>query len=133
MDDDEKEKSVVGKMVEGVTSAVGDAVKAVLPTPKPDTEEIAEGTNEQMLIGDAAIAPEAIFAPIPPIETVSKKRTAPRRSNKRVAAAAKAKATKSSAKKAAAKNAAAKKAAANKTVKKAEEVSVQNGRQNSCE
>jgi pantothenate synthetase len=113
MDDDEKEKSVIGKMVDGVTSAVGDAVKAVMPIAKPDTEEIAERTNEQMLIGDAAIAPEAIPAPIAPVKTVRRKRTAPSRANKRVAAAAKAKATQSPAKKAA-----AKKAAPKKTVKK---------------
>jgi hypothetical protein len=119
MDDDDKEKSVIGKVVDAVTSSVGDAVKVVMPTPKPDTEEIAERTNEQMLVGDAAIAPEAVPALIAPKKTAVKKRVGPQRANKRTAKAVKKRRKKSAAKKAS-KTTVAKKAkkAANKGVKK---------------
>jgi hypothetical protein len=61
---DDKEKSVVGKFVDTVTSPVGEAVTAaVMPTHDPETDK----TDEQMMLrGDAAIAPEAVPAPTAP-------------------------------------------------------------------
>jgi hypothetical protein len=50
---DDKDKSVIEKFVETMTSAVGGTVKAaVMPT--SETEAVAEKTNEQMFLGDAA-------------------------------------------------------------------------------
>jgi hypothetical protein len=114
---DDKEKSVIDKVVDAVTSSVGEVVKAAVPTPKQDKEELAEPPTEQMLVGDAAIAPEAIPAPIAPMKTVRNKRTVPKKTNKR-AAAAKAKSTKSPAKKSAAKNSVPKKMAKKSAPKK---------------
>jgi hypothetical protein len=98
---DDKEKSVVGKFVDTVTSVVGEAVTAaVMPTHDPE----ADKTDEQMMLrGDAAIAPEAVPAP-----------TAPKRANKRVAKVART--SKAPAKK-------TKKAASKKSTKKASKTS----------
>jgi hypothetical protein len=108
---DDKEKSVVRKFVDTVTSVVGEAVTAaVMPTHDPE----ADKTDEQMMLrGDAAIAPEAVPAPTSP--------TAPKRANKRVAKVARiltapAKKTKKAASKKSTKKASKK--SAKKTVKK---------------
>jgi hypothetical protein len=78
---DDKEKSVVARIIDSMSDAVGIFAKAaVTPTVDPHPEAVAEKTNEQTLLrGDAAIAPEAIPAPTP------KKRAATKRANKRVA------------------------------------------------
>jgi len=113
MHDDEKE-TVIGKMVDGVKSAV-EAVKAVLPTPQPDTEDEGPEDNEYMLAGDAAIAPEATSAQ----SMVGSKKLATRthRANKRVAAA-RAKAAKSQANNITSRNTSDKKAAFKKAASK---------------
>jgi hypothetical protein len=97
---DDKDKSVIGKLMDIVSSAVGGAVKAaVMPT--TDTEEkadaVAEKTNEQMFLGDAAIAPEAIPAPTAPkkIAKRSNARLTPKKTAKAVGRPAKAPAKKS--------------------------------------
>lgn len=61
---DDKDKSVISKLVDTVTNAVGGAVKAaVMPTVDPEEGVVAEKSYEQMLVGDAATAPEAVPAP----------------------------------------------------------------------
>jgi hypothetical protein len=91
---DDKDKSAIGKLVDTVTSAVGGVVKAAI-MPTHDDEAVAEKANEQMLHGDAAIAPEAIPAPTtrkksakqkaPPAKAPAKKskRTSPIKSAKK--------------------------------------------------
>ena len=91
---DDKDKSSFDNMVEIATSAVGEAAKSpVVPTQDTKEEAPAEQTNEQMLVGDAAIAPEAVPAPIAPEKTSVKKRK--KKSAKRVAQLAKTSAKKS--------------------------------------
>jgi hypothetical protein len=61
---DDKDKSVIEKLVDTVRSTVGSVVEAaVMPTRDNEAEALAENANEQMLLGDAAIAPEAVPAP----------------------------------------------------------------------
>jgi len=99
---DDKDKSVIDKLAAIVKNAV-------LPSQDPGEEALAEKTNEQMFLGDAAIAPEAAPALIAPKKTDPKKRrAAPKKSAKQVAQPA-AKTPKKTAKKAA--KTAAKKAA----------------------
>jgi hypothetical protein len=89
---DDTDKSVIDKLADIVKNAV-------LPSQDPEEEALAEKTNEQMLLGDAAIAPEAVPAPV-----ASKKRgAAPKKSAKQVARPA-AKTSKKAAKKAAKKS-----------------------------
>ena len=94
---DDKDKSVIDKLADTVT---GETVKsAVMPTRDTEAEALAEKTNEQMFLGDAAIAPEAV-----PALVASKKRSAaPKKSAKQVARPA-AKTPKKAAKKAAKKS-----------------------------
>lgn len=81
--DDDKEKSVIDKFVDTVTTAVGQVAKAAVtpngdPKAEPDPEAIAEKSNEQVYLrGDAAIAPETVPAPAPPApkKNVAKKAT----------------------------------------------------------
>jgi hypothetical protein len=117
---DDKDKSVIENLVDTVKSKVGEAVKnAVMPSQDPEEEALAK--HQQMLVGDAAIAPEAMpsLALFP-----SKKRAAPKRTIKQVAKAAKkpaAKAAKKSKAKKSAKKATPKKkskAASKKTITK---------------
>jgi hypothetical protein len=92
----DKDKSVIGKLVDTVTNAVGGAVKAaVMPTNDPEEEVMVEKTNEQLLVGDAAIAPEAVLAPIAPKITAKRSRTRPTPKAKVASPAAKASAKKS--------------------------------------
>jgi hypothetical protein len=115
--DDDKDKSVIEKLVDTVSNVVGETVRAaVLPTRDTEAEAVAEKTNEQMLVGDAAIAPEAIPALIAPQKTALKKRVAPQRANKRAAKAANARSTKAPAKKSSKKT--VKKSAPKKATKK---------------
>ena len=83
---DDKDKSVIDKFVDTVTNAVGEEVKsAVMPTRDTEAEALAEKTNEQMFLGDAAIAPGAAPALIAPKKTDPKKRSiAPKKSTKQV-------------------------------------------------
>ena len=98
---DDKDKSVIDKLA--------DIVKNAVLSQDPGEEALAEKTNEQMFLGDAAIAPEAAPALIAPKKTDPKKRrAAPKKSAKQVAQPA-AKTPKKTAKKAA--KTAAKKAA----------------------
>jgi hypothetical protein len=90
---DDTDKSVIDKLADIVKNAV-------LPSQDPEEEALAEKTNEQMLLGDAAIAPEAVPAPV-----ASKKRSAaPKKSAKQVAARPAAKTPKKAAKKVAKKS-----------------------------
>ena len=53
---DDKEKSAIDKLMDIVT---GETVKsAVVPTRDTEAEAVAEKTNEQMFLGDAAIDTE---------------------------------------------------------------------------
>src|SRR5260370_884487 len=91
---DDKDKSVIDKLADIVKNAV-------LPSQDPEEEALAEKTNEQMFLGDGAIAPEAAPALIAPKKTDPKKRrAAPMKSAKQVAQPA-AKTPKKTAKKAA--------------------------------
>jgi hypothetical protein len=113
---DDNDKSKFEEMVQTATSAIGEAAKsAVVPTQATEEEAPAEQTNaetnEQMLVGDAAIAPEAVPAPIAPKKTAAKKRK--KKSVKQVAQLAKTSAKKS--KKAAPKRTAKKSAKKSKT------------------
>jgi hypothetical protein len=118
---DDKDKSVIDKLMDVVTTGVSEVAKAALPT--------GQMTNGQLLVGDAAIAPEAI--PAPTEKPARKKRAAaPFRANRRAAAArartAKAPDREAAPKKTvekAAKKTAAKKPAPKKTVNKAAEQS----------
>jgi len=109
---DDKDKSAIDKLADIVKNAA-------LPSQDPEEEALAEKTNEQMFLGDAAIAPEAAPALIAPKKTDPKKRrAAPKKSAKQVAQPA-AKTPKKTAKKAA--KTAAKKAtkkSSNKSAKK---------------
>ena len=110
---DDKDKSTFETMVQTATSGIGEASKtAVLPTPDTEEEALPEQTNEQMLVGDAAIAPEAVPEPVAPKKTVAKKRK--RKSAKQVAQLAKTSAKKT--KKAAPKKTAKKSAKKSKTM-----------------
>jgi hypothetical protein len=116
-DNEDKDKSIIDRLMDVATTAVGEMAKAALP--------IGQMTNGQSLVGDASIAPEAI--PAPTGKPARKKRSAESyRANRRVAAArarsAKALARETARKKVAkkaVKKKAEKKSAPKKTVKKA--------------
>jgi hypothetical protein len=95
----DKDKSVISKLVDTVTNAVGGAVKAaVMPTVDPEEEVVAEKSYEQMLVGDAATAPEAVPAPTAQKKGGATKSNAPpfpKKLTKQVAQPAKASAKKS--------------------------------------
>jgi hypothetical protein len=118
---DDKDKSVIDKFVDTVTNAVGEEVKsAVMPTRDTEAEALAEKTNEQMFLGDAAIAPGAAPALIAPKKTDPKKRSiAPKKSTKQVEQPAVKKPKKTALKKSAAKPP---KKAAKKDAKKTKKV-----------
>jgi hypothetical protein len=110
---DDKDTSSFDTMVETATSAIGDAaISPVVPAQETEEKAPAEQTNEQMLVGDAAIAPEGVPAPIAPKKTTAKKRK--KKSAKQVAQLAKTSAKKT--KKAAPKKAAKKSAKKSKTM-----------------
>jgi hypothetical protein len=79
--DDDKEKLVIDELVDTVKGAVGDAAKAAVmpstdPKAEPDPEGVAEKANEQVYLGgDAAVAPEAVPAPAPPVPKKKAKKT----------------------------------------------------------
>jgi hypothetical protein len=107
---DGKKKSVIDKFLDTVGEAVA---AAVMPTRDIEAEAVAKKANEQMYLGDAAVAPEAVPALI-----AEKKRASSRRANKWVAKARAIPAKKSSPKKAAKKSAPKKSATKTKTAAK---------------
>jgi hypothetical protein len=113
---DDKEKTFLEKFADTVATVVGEAAKAaVMPTRNEEEETVAAKANEQMYLGDAAVAPEAAMAQIAP----EKRNTTPKRANKRAAKSAKT--AKAPAKKAAKKT--AKKSAPKTSAKKATKTS----------
>jgi hypothetical protein len=114
---DDKEKTFFEKFADTVATVVGETAKAaVMPTRDEPAEAVAAKTNEQMYLGDAAVAPEAAVAQIVPKKR-KVKRTA--KSAKTAKAPAKKAAAKKTAKKSAPKTSAkAKKAAPKKSMKK---------------
>jgi len=103
MDNNADEQSLVEKTIEtvkGIATSVTDAAKSTIE-PKPAPEPVAGTTNEQMFLGDAAIAPEAAPALIAPKKTDPKKRRAAPKKSARQVAQPVAKAPKKTAKKAA--------------------------------
>jgi hypothetical protein len=65
-DNEDKDKSVIDKLMDVVTTGVSEMAKAALPS--------GQMTNGQLLVGDASIAPEAI--PAPTAKPARKKRAA---------------------------------------------------------
>jgi hypothetical protein len=83
--------SSIAESVKAVASTITDRIKSTTPDPDPDQVEptpapetvesgIAKTDEQLMLSGDAAIAPEAVPAPVAP-----KKRAASKKPNKRAA------------------------------------------------
>jgi hypothetical protein len=103
MDNNADDLAQVEKTIEAIKDIATSITANSAIGPKPDPEQVAETTNEQMLLGDAAIAPEAVPAPIAPKKTAKKRRAAPKKSAKQVARPA-AKTPKKTAKKAAKKS-----------------------------
>ena len=108
---DDKDKSVIDKIKDTVSEAVGNVGSAMTPSPKEKSKKVAPTTNEQVYIpeaADAAAMPVPLFAaPASKRKTRAKAKTANR--GKKAA-----KKTKS----AAGRKSAAKKGAAKKVVKK---------------
>src|SRR5882672_3237528 len=102
MDNNADDLALVEKTIETIKDIATSITANSAIGPKPDPEQVAETTNEQMLIGDAAIAPDAAPALIAPKKTAPKKRK--KKSAKQVAQPA-AKTPKKTAKKAAKKSA----------------------------
>ena len=101
MDNNADDLALVEKTIETIKDIATSITANSAIGPKPDPEQVAGTTNEQMLLGDAAIAPEAAPALIAPKKTDPKKRrAAPKKSAKQVAQpAAKKKTAKKAAKK----------------------------------
>jgi hypothetical protein len=115
MDNNPDDQALVEKTIEAIKGIAMSITANSAIGPKPNPEQAAGTTNEQMLLGDAAIAPEAAPALIAPKKTNPKKRrAAPKQSAKQVAQPA-AKSPKKTAKKAAKKAA---KKSAKKSAKK---------------
>jgi hypothetical protein len=102
MDNNADDLALVEKTIENIKDIATSITANSAIGPKPDPEQVAETTNEQMLLGDAVIAPEAAPALIAPKKS-KKRRAAPKKSAKQVARPA-AKTTKKAAKKAAKKS-----------------------------
>ena len=67
MDDDKDgkdNKTIFEKITDAINNVVDTASTAATKATDPDPEKVAGKANEQVLVGDAAIAPEAV----PPIE-----------------------------------------------------------------
>jgi hypothetical protein len=115
MDNNADDLALVEKTIENIKDIATSITANSAIGPKPDPEQAAGTTNEQILLGDAAITPEAAPALIAPKKTNPKKRrAAPKKSAKQVAQPA-AKSPKKTAKKAAKKAA---KKSAKKSAKK---------------
>jgi hypothetical protein len=102
MDNNADDLALVEKTIETIKDIATSITANSAIGPKPDPEQVAGTTNEQILLGDAAIAPEAAPALIAP-KKPKKRRAAPKKSAKQVAQPA-AKTPKKAAKKAAKKS-----------------------------
>jgi hypothetical protein len=60
--DDKDNKTIFEKLTDAFNSAIDTASAAATKAMEPDPGHVAEKTNEQASIGDAAIAPEAVPA-----------------------------------------------------------------------
>jgi adenylate kinase len=94
--------SSIAESVKAVASTITDRIKSTTPdpdqvelTPEAVEPEAARTDEQRMLSGDAAIAPEAVPAPVAP-----KKRAATKKPNKRAAKTARKAAAKKTSKKA---------------------------------
>ena len=115
MDNNPDDQALVEKTIEAIKDIATSITANSAIGPKPEPEQAAGTTNEQVFLGDAAIAPEAAPALIAPKKANPKKRrAAPKKSAKQVAQPA-AKTPKKTAKKAAKKTA---KKSAKKSAKK---------------
>src|ERR1700704_3473029 len=85
MDNNADDLALVEKTIETIKDIAMSITANSAIGPKPDPEQVAGTTNEQMLLGDAAIAPEAVPAPIAPKKTAKKRRAAPKKWAKQVA------------------------------------------------
>jgi hypothetical protein len=85
MDNNADDLALVEKTIEAIKDMATSITANSAIGPKPDPEQVAGTTNEQMLLGDAAIAPEAVPAPIAPKKTAKKRRAAPKKWAKQVA------------------------------------------------
>ena len=72
MDNNADDLALVEKTIETIKDIATSITANSAIGPKPDPEQVAETTNEQMLLGDAAIAPEAVPALIAPTKTAPK-------------------------------------------------------------
>jgi len=115
MDNNPDDQALVEKTIEAIKGIAMSITANSAIGPKPNPEQAAGTTNEQMLLGDAAIAPEAAPALIAPKKTNPKKRRAAPKQSAKQAAQPAAKSPKKTAKKAAKKAA---KKSAKKSAKK---------------
>ena len=84
MDNNADDLALVEKTIETIKDIATSITANSAIGPKPDPEQVAGTTNEQILLGDAAIAPEAAPALIAP-KKPKKRRAAPKKSAKQVA------------------------------------------------
>src|SRR5882762_6960152 len=84
MDNNADDLALIEKTIETITDIATSITANSAIGPKPDPEQVAGTTNEQVLVGDAAIAPEATPALIAP-KKPKKRRAAPKKSAKQVA------------------------------------------------
>jgi len=128
MDNNADDLALVEKTIENIKDLATSITANSAIGPKPDPEQVAETTNEQMLVGDAVIAPEAAPALIAPKKPKKRKKKSakqvsqpvaktPKKTAKKAAKKAAKKSSKKSAKKT--KSSAGRKAVGkNKTAKK---------------
>src|SRR5882762_1828111 len=123
MDNNADDLALVEKTIENIKDIATSITANSAIGPKPDPEQAAGTTNEQILLGDAAIAPEATPALIAPKKPKKRKKKSAKqvaqpaaRTPKKTAKKAAKKPSKKSAKKT--KSSAGRKAVGKKTAKK---------------
>ncbi len=127
MDNNADDLALVEKTIENIKDIATSITANSAIGPKPDPEQAAGTTNEQILLGDAAIAPEATPALIAPKKPKKRKKKSakqvaqpaartPKKTAKKAAKKAAKKPSKKSAKKT--KSSAGRKAVGKKTAKK---------------
>jgi len=123
MDNNADDLALVEKTIESIKDIATSITANSAIGPKPDPEQAAGTTNEQILLGDAAIAPEATPALIAPKKPKKRKKKSAKqvaqpaaRTPKKTAKKAAKKPSKKSAKKT--KSSAGRKAVGKKTAKK---------------
>ena len=84
MDNNADDLALVEKTIEAIKDIATSITANSAIGPKLDPEQVAGTTNEQILLGDAAIAPEATPALIAP-KKPKKRRAAPKKSAKQLA------------------------------------------------